>query len=351
MIELKGKIEKRGNVRILVIHSKKLSEKIKQRGNKVTVKNFKGGLILIPKGDSHVTIAANKRLQIAVTTLIKKGEIKIGDQEKTPLYLNEEDWEITENEILAKGIGSPLSKIIPLNLTKKNAGLCKKGGRYYLDISSKEFYNICKKNRIKCLLNRKGNPIIIIKSDSIKARKLTPHSKKRVQIAIPKEIISKNEIKKLDKIGWLPIILKLNIQSFMLKISDFYGVKEEKDLVNYLVGQDIKIKIKEPADPYDILIRDKNIAVEVHNSIPKREDLVTRHKVKPALVRLRILEADFFIKNKEVNKFFVIINEMWKNGKYINELIKGSDQNTVVLFTNFKDKWEEKVGQELLRNI
>lgn len=351
MIELKGKIENRGSVKILIIHSKKLSEKVNQIKNRVNIKNFGNGLILTPKGDIHVTIAANKRLQIAITTLIKKEKIKISNQNNIPLYLKEEDWKITENEILAKSIGNPLSKIIPYNLIKKNAALCKKGKKYYIDISSKAFHDICRKNIIKCLLNRIKDSIIIIKSEKIRARRLTPHSKKRVQIAIPKEIIRENEIKKLDKIGWLPIILKLNIESFGLKISDFYGNKEEKELVIYLSKQNIKIKVKEPSDSYDMLLPESKTGIEVHNSDPRYGDLVTRHKIKPGMVRLRILEAEFLTKNKDLKKFFVVLNKKWKNGKYIQELINKTNRNVKVLFTNFKDKWYERIGKEIIKDI
>ena len=135
-----------------------------------------------------------------------------------------------------------------------------------------------------------------------------------------------------------------------MNIDDFYSIKEEKELVKYFSNEGIKIKLKEPSDPYDILIKEKKVGIEIHNSTPKYGDLVTRHKVKPALVRLRILEANFLTKKKELNKFFVIINEKWRQGKYIDELIEKENKNVKILFTNFKDKWEEKIGQEILKN-
>ncbi|MBU2104816.1 MAG: hypothetical protein KKF67_03515, partial [Nanoarchaeota archaeon] len=77
MIKLTGKIEKRKSVRILIIHSKKLSEEVVRKKNNISIKNYKNGLILKPEGKVHVTIAAKKRLQIAITKLIKNKDILI----------------------------------------------------------------------------------------------------------------------------------------------------------------------------------------------------------------------------------------------------------------------------------
>jgi len=348
MIKLKGRIEKRNTCKLLVIHSKKLSEKLK---DKISLENYGDGLIIKPKGNIHATIAAQKRLQIALTNLIKDKKIRIKEVKEIPIYLNEKEWKIKKEEILAKGVGNPLSNIVPKNLIIKNATIRNNRGRYYLDISSKKLYEISKNKIVKCLFNKTKDSIIIINSNETNARRITPHSKKRVQIAIPKELLKKSEKLKLDEKDWLPIKLKMNLKSFGLNIDDFYSIKEEKELVIYLSNEGIKIKLKEPSDPYDILIKEKKVGIEIHNSTPRYGDLVTRHKVKPALIRLRILEADFLVRKKELNKFFVIINKKWERGKYINELIKKENKNVKILFTNFKNKWEEKIGQEILKNI
>ncbi len=347
MIKIKGKIKNCRTTKLLIIHSKKLSEKIIEIGNKINIQNFKEGLILDPKGDTHVTIAADKRLQIAITKLVKKGRIELNNQTVIPIYLDESKWKISKNDILKKSIGDPSSEITPEDLTRKNAALSKRGGKYYLDISSKALYGLVKKNRIKCLLNKNKGEMIIIRSDEINARKLTPHSKKRVQIVIPKKILNKGERNKLEKKAWIPIILKLNLNSFGLEINDFYSIKEEKELVGYLIKNKVKIKVKEPSDPYDILL-EENIGIEIHNSIPHPSDLITRHRVKPALVRVRILEADFLVRKGDLNKFFVIINEKWKEGKYIQEVIRKVTKKVIVIFTNFEKGWENDIGDKII---
>jgi hypothetical protein len=347
MLKLIGRIiTNNKGTKLLVIHSKRLSEEIYRIRNNVSLENFLDGLKIEPGGKIHVTVASKKRLQIAVTTLIKDKKIKIRNN-TIPIYLDENSWKINKKEILAKSVGNPISDIIPGNLVTKRAAIRPNKEKFYLDISSKKLYDISKNNMIKCLFNRIGDSMLIINSENVEARRLTPHSKKRIQISIPKKLLKEKEIEDIKKNGWLPINLKLNLESFGLKISDFYSVKEEHELVEYLIDKKIKIKIKEPADPYDILIKGKGVAIEVHNSIPKYGDLVTRHKIKPGMIRLRILEADFLTKNKELTEFYLIFNEEWKNGRYIQELINKVSKKVKIFFTDFKDKWYEKVGNEI----
>lgn len=351
MLKLIGRIIiNNKNTKLLVIHSKKLSEEVYKIKNKIYLENFLDGLKIEPGGNIHATIASGKRLQIAITTLIRNKKIK-AETNIIPIYLNESLWKINKKEILKKSVGNPISSIIPSNLVIKRAAIRPNRERFYLDISSKKFHDISKEKIIKCLFNRIDDSIIIINSDDIEARKLTPHSKKRIQISIPEELLKKEEIKKIKNNGWLPINLKLNLESFGLKINDFYSIKEENELVEYLINKKVKIKIKEPSDPYDILIKKKNVAIEVHNSVPKYGDLVTRHKIKPGMVRLRILEADFLTKNKELTKFYLIINEEWKKGKYIQELINKVNKKVKIFFTDFKNEWCEKMGNEIINSL
>lgn len=343
-----GKINKRGSSKLLVIHSKKLSDRIIKNKHQISVKNHKDGLIITLKGEIHVTIAAKKRLQIAITKLIKNKKISIKDLDNVPIYLEPKEWGIDQESIFLKSMGDPITDIIPKNLKTKNAAIRPNKNKFYLDISSKKLYEIAKKQNLRCLFNRLDKSIILIRSTSIAARRLTPHSKKRIQIATPKEILDKKEIIKIKEKGWLPIKLKINLTSFGLEIKDFYSIKEEKELVEYLSSRGEDIKIKRPSDPYDILLIKKKIAVEVHNSFPRKGDLVTRHKIKPGMIRLRILEADFLIKNKKLNEFYVIIHKKWENGKYIKEISNHVHKKVNVLFTDFKNKWYEKIGKKLL---
>lgn len=350
MIKLIGKLKHINNIRILSVYSKNLAKGIERRGNLVSIKDFKEGIILKPGKEVHATIAQQKRIQISITNLIKKGVIK---KEKTnkkeiSVYLNLSDWGI--EEILRKGVGSPLTKTSPKNLISKRAAIACKGNQYYIDLSIKRLYEICKNNKIKCLLKKDNEGFILVKSNSINARRLTPHSKKRVQISLTKEILDKIELDKLSQKSWLPIYIKLNLKSFYLEISDFYSITEEKELVKYFSENNTKIKIKDYRDPYDIKLIKYNSLIEIHNSNPNYNDLTTRHKIKAGQVRLRILEADFWTRNKGVNKFFIVINKKWESGKYIKELTNLIDKKVKVLFTDFQNEWYKKIGEEIIKH-
>lgn len=345
-----GRIERCKNSKILVIHNKTLTEKTKKFGQKITLKIHPNGIEIIPKGKTHVTIAAQRKLRITITSLVRDKIIKIKNKNKVKIIVDLKKWKIVKKDLFKKGRGNPTTSLIPKNLIKKNAGIRKSGRTYYIDISSKKLFEISKEKNLKCLFNRIKGDIILIKSYNKEARKITPHSNKRIQIAIPKNFLNKKEIASLSSKSWLPIKLQMNLESFDLKIKDFFHIKEEKELVENLIKKGCKLKIKNPSDPYDFLINNK-IAVEVHNSIPKYGDLVTRHKVKPALVRLRILEADSLTKNKKINKFFVIINKKWKEGKYIQEVINKKNKNMQVFFTEFENKWYEKTGDEIIKKL
>ena len=328
MKHLIGRIENCKNSKVLVIHNKILAEKVREFGQKISIKKYLDKIEIIPKGLFHVTIGQNKRFRITITKIIKDKIIQIDHKNKIKVLIDLKKWKITEEELFYKGKGNPLTKIVPGNLVKKNAAI-KKGPRtYYIDISSKRLYEISKEKKINCLFNRINKNILLVRSYKKEARKLTPHSRKRVQIAIPKIILNKQELKDLSSKSWLPITLQINLKSFDLKTKDFFHIKEERELVEYLIKKGYKIKIKNSSDPYDFLINNK-IAVEIHNSIPKQGDLTTRHKVKPALVRLRILEADSLTKNKKLDKFIVIINQKWEEGKYIKEVINKKNKNII----------------------
>lgn len=345
-----GRIENCNNSKILVISNKSLTERVKEFSQKISLKINSKGIEILPGGEIHATIAGQRRLRITITNLINKNMIIIENKNKVKIFVNLKKWEISKNKLFSKGKGSSLSKEIPKDLIKKQAAI-KKGLRtYYLDISSKSFYDLAKKSTIKCLFNRNEEGIILIKSDEKEARRITPHSKKRIQIAISKEILTEEEIIFLNSKSWMPINIRLNLSSFGLDIKDFFSVREEKELVKYLTKKGIKIKLKNTADPYDFLI-ENNVAVEIHNSNPEKEDLVTRHKVKPALVRLRILEANFLIQDEKVDKFFIIINKKWETGKYIQEIINPKDKKIKIIFTDFKDKWDEEVGAKIINSL
>lgn len=345
MIRLFGRLKEN----ILIVHSKNLSNAVRANNNRISLTNYLNGLKLSPLGNIHATIASEKRLQISIGNLLKKNIITI-TKEEIPVYILPEEWNLEEGEILLKGKGLPLSKEIPKEIISKKGAIRKSKKNYYLDISSKRLSEIARKEIIKVLFNREGGRFILIKSNDPKARKLTPNSKKRIQIAIPKEMLNEREIKELSSKHWFPVLLQLNLKSFGLEIKDFFSISEERKIVETLTEKGMKIKIKDPSDPYDFLINE-NIGIEVHNSLPKYGDLVTRHKIKPGMVRLRILEADFLTKEKIISRFFVILNKKWEESKYIQELINSINKNAIVLFTNFEKDWDKETSEEIIKRI
>jgi len=344
VIKIIGRINNNASTKLLVIHSKNLTEEIIRAGQKIRLENFKDGVILKPGKEIHATVAAKKRIQIAIGKLTKNRIIdpSIINKKSISVYLDLKDWNL--KNVFQKSRGSPITEKSPKDLIMKKAALRTNNlKRYFLDISSKKLNELAKIKHIRCLLNRKEGGLIIVRSDNIEARKLTSHSKGRVQIAIPSGILREEEIAKLKEKSWLPVNIKLNLESFGLRILDFYSVKEEKDLVEELTNKGLEIKAKDYTDPYDIYLPEQNIAIEIHNSVPTRDDLSTRHKVKPALVRLRILEADYFVKNKELSRYCVILNKKWEAGKYIQEIMINLDKRVRILFTDYQNEWGGKI--------
>jgi len=348
MIKTTGTMRDNNVTRVLTIHSKNLAEAITNINREVTLENYNEGVILKPHGNSHATIVKNKRIQIAIKTLVKKGLLnqRLMKEKNIFVYIDKNEWGI--EEFWEKSRGDPMTNVCPDNLVVKRAGIrTNTRGRYFLDISSKKLYELAKNNTIRCLINKKED-ITIIKSNDPAARKLTPHGIRRIQISIPQEALTKEELSKLNINSWLPINLKLNLKSFGLSMTDFYSVKEEKELADFLIKKGMEIKVKDYRDPYDLLLPEKKVAIEVHNSSPSEYDFSTRHKIKPAMIRLRILEAEFFLNKLNLERFIVIINEKWAGGKYIKELTDCIDKKINVIYTDFKEGWCKKIENNLI---
>lgn len=348
MIKLTGVMRNNNVTRVVTIYSKNLARAIEKIERRIQLRNFKDGVLLKPRGESHATIVREKRIQIAIKNLVKKKILdeKLLSEKNISVYINPKDWGLSE--VLQKSKGLPFTKEIPKNLDIKKAALrTNKRGRYFIDISSKKLNEITKKETIRCLINRREN-IILVKSKELSARKLTPHGKGRIQIAIPKEIMKKEEILKLSKKSWLPINIELNLDSFGLSLPDFFSVKEEKELAECLTKKKIKIKLKDYTDPYDIYLPKQGIGIEIHNSLPLKGDLTTRHSIKSGMIRLRILEASFLVNNKELREFYLILNKNWERGKYVKELSEKNEKNVRILYTYFNKGWERVIVSKII---
>lgn len=335
-----------GGTIVLGIYSKPLAMAVIERHQKVSLTPFADGLLIEPNGPLHVTIAAKKRLQIAATKLLR--EIFDGNVPETiPIYVCMKTWGLSE--LLRHATGSPLTTIFPTGLVAKRAAIKQDRNRFYIDVSSKGLGEVARRSLIRCMLARDGENFIMIKANGPKARKLTSHTKgRRVQISIPKTMLTDEELKLLAKKGWLGgIKLKFALSTFGISDADFYTVKEEKELVNTLTDMGIRVSPKDARSPYDIGMENHNSYIEVHNSTSSHAELKSRHNIRMGQVRLRILEAQYLANNPSVNHAFVVVNESWIKSKHVVDLVSNLNHKTHVLSTDFKDGWAKKIARTI----
>lgn len=329
---------------ILVIYSKLLCSKILKIKQKVSIIKYRNGLIIKPNGGLHATIASGKRIQIAITKLYKNILLKFSTI--IPLYVNLNEWGMKKIVERATGFIPPIS----LDLKKfviKPAAIKKTKKHFYIDISFKKLSDLADKEVLRCLLSRDDAYFVMIKSDDLHARKLTKHSKRRIQIALPQNLLASEEVAILEKKKWFPILLKFDISSFGLDICDFYTVTEEGELVKNLVKKGIIITPKNYKDPYDIYLNDYSSCIEIHNSIPSTTDLNLRHGIRSGQVCLRVLEGQYLINKLNLKHAFIIINNSWRENKHIMDLINDMDKRVHVLFTNFNKNWSEEISDKI----
>lgn len=255
-----------------------------KRGQKVKLELYDAGILIEPDGSQHVAIVAEKRLQIAVTKLFRK----IFDdniQENISVYVDESKWGLSE--LVRHAVGSPLTSELPEGVLAKQAAIKLSGGKFCIEACFKVLSEMAKKFHIRCLLAGDGRDFVIVRSNSPRARKLTRHSREKVQIAVPKTFLMEEELKLLNKTGWLgEIKLKLVPSSFEISSSDFYTVKEEKELEKALASLGIEALPKNPRSQFDILLENCKSCVETHNSVPTNVELRIRHRIKAGQVRL-----------------------------------------------------------------
>jgi len=344
IVALNGRIIKRkcGTV-LLRVYSKPLTKRILELGQRITLLRFRDGFTIKPDGSKHVTVVANKGLQIAITRLSREYGLEVF--KTIPVYIDTDTWKI--EFLLKKAIGIPITHTIPKKLIHRRAAITRKYNKYCLDITFKKLNKLSERITIRCLIKRVGDGFVIVKSNNLNARKLTPHSKRRIQISIPKSMLSKNEINFLSVNSWFKTKVKFDPDSFGLSLADFYTVKEENELVKAMIERGIKVVPKDYRAPYDILLKKSKCCIEVHNSLPVPEDFSSRHRIRPGQVRLRILEAHYNISKYNLKHSFVIINNAWKRSKHISSM-NISNTRVHVIFTDFNSNWAEKTTQKIL---
>lgn len=336
-------------VKILNVYSKPLADKVREAGNKIFMFNFKDGFLIKPNGDKHITIPSGKRLQIAVTKLVKT-DLNIQKSE-VPIYVNPEEWNI--KYLLKSPQGSPEIKLPIIeekNLVIKKAALSKNvasKNKFNLHFSSKAIFNIAKNNEVRFLINRKDNIFTLIRSDEPQSRKLVAHSGNRLQLSIPKPMLNENDFYKLSKNNWYKVFVRLDLKSFKLNVDDFFFIREEKELVKSLTKRGFEVNIKDVEFPFDILLKNK-IAIEIHNSKATKYDLSSKHGLRAAQVRVRIFEGLYNKRKLNLDKVFIILNDEWKKSKHVEQLRREAETKGIhVLFTSFKNNWSYLITKEI----
>lgn len=339
---LNGRVVRRpkGTI-VLEIYSKLLASKVIESGSKISLTRHNDGLLIRPNGSMHATIVAGKRLQISVTRMFREFFKTI--PLKIPIYVGLETWGL--RELLRHASDSPISTSIPSNLIAKRAATRRSRNKFYLDMCSKGMSEVVKRESVRCLLARDGKDFILIKSRDPRARKLTSHTKgRRIQISVPKTLLTNDEVKLLSKKAWLKTWLKFVPSSFNVSFADFYSVKEEKELVDALASIGIEVAPKDRGVPYDIYLPGLESCVEIHNSIPSNDDFGSRHRIRTGQVRLRILEAQHLTAESHIKHAFVVVNELWKKCGFVTDLVSDSNNKVHVLFTNFHNGWAREVA-------
>lgn len=347
---LKGVLNVREDgVKILNVYSKPLSEKVIDSDNKISILNFRDGFLIKPGGDKHITVPSGKRLQIAVTKLIKTNMYT--QKTGVPIYVNPEDWNI--KYLLKKPQSSPETKLFSIpkkSLLIKKASLSKNvasKNKFNLHFSSKAIFNVAKNNEIRFLINRKDNIFTLIRSDKPQSRKLVAHSRNRLQLSIPKSMLNGNDIYKISKNNWYKVFVRLDLKSFDLKVDDFFFIREEKELVKSLTKRGFEVNAKDNEFPFDILLKNK-VAIEVHNSKATKYDLSSKHGLRATQARVRIFEGLYNKRKFNLNKVFIILNNEWKKSKHVKQLSKEAAAKGIhVLFTSFKNNWSNLITKEI----
>jgi len=353
-----GQIKKKWKSCLLLrFFSKPLIPKVIEYDQKISISNFQNGLLIRPNGPFHITVFRNKGLQIGITKLIRKGLISVDNSKGTiPIFVDLDEWKI--NSFIEKSRKTPFisNKDIPNNLVSLPAAITKKQKTFTVTFICKMLSEMCRKEEIRCLFCRDTEGFVIVKSRETRARKLTGFSKNRVQFSIPKSILIDEEIKKFEEKSAIPTKIKFNLTSFDIKISDFFFIKEEKELVKVLEERNISILTKNRLAPFDIEFKNKKIAIEIHNSIGSKDKIngihSGRHSIKIGQIRLRVLEAMHFLEKINLEHVFVIINQVWTQNKHIMNLVDDvKNKNVHVLFTDFKGNWASKVVDEISKRI
>jgi len=369
-LNLYGGLRLKGGGILLTIYSAPLARILMERNIKTVDVIYSGETIIIQPGSKHklhferinstpiIPIYVGKILPQAIVNKIKNHKKTI----KTKILIKD----IAEQRDLAK-YNKAIRYVIPDNDLQLNANdiyelsahvtkANDSGPSYQIKIKHKLFEEIAKR-KTKVIIFRKGN-IFFVKRDDAKGIAFNlykyPNGHPVIYAPIPPEIITGFEKTLFDK-GRRSVKSRVCISpaEFNLELYNFFLVEEEQKLARELTNRNIRVS---PPDMRirsgDLLLRDYKSEIEITTIAPSNNKQKNgAHGSTGAHINARICEGYIWTKNKNLDKYFVVIDKSWSEYNWVNELIDLVKPNVNVLFTSFKKDWENKISEDVLKII
>jgi len=346
-IKLRGIVVYRTVFR-LIFCSKEIAKKIKCKY--VEIKRIKNAWILKPNGPHKLWIHKDGKIEISVTKLLtdeEKQEIK--SKTKYTQVILSGKFSLGKFVQNARAYLDPIyeNKDMPEDVLWINFQLNRtrrKGDR--LIFTRKALYSLAKKSEIRVLYQKTESGIILrFTKDRLRGRKICSTRIRRNQYHVEVAFLPILQKFLKDKIG-------IPLSEFGLKESDFTENKTEKELLEALKRKNIAVYPGTTQTLGDIFFKENNGFIEITTWKPIKSQLKSRHSITPMQIRIRIFEAEHLSIHRQINPNFIIINEEWKNNRYIREEAKEAEKYKVfIIFTNFKNNWANKVVEEICKNL
>ena len=344
-IKLRGIVAYRTVFR-LIFCSKEIAKKI--RCKYVEIKRTKNAWVLKPNGPHKLWIRKDGRIEISVTKLLTDEEKQqIKSKTKYTQVILSGEFSLGKFVQNARAYLDPIyeNKDIPKDVLWINFQLNKyrsKGDR--LIFTRKALYNLAKKMEIRVLYQKTESGIVLrFTKDRLRGRKICPtrirKNQYHAEVAFPP--ILQNFLK--DKIG-------IPLSEFGLKESNFTDNKTEKKLLDALKRKGMDAYPGTTQTLGDIFFKNWRGFIEITTWKPIKQQLGLRHSITPMQIRSRILEAEHFSIHRKINPNFIIVDEIWKNNKYIQREAKEAEKFKVyTIFTTFKDL--DEVADEICKKL
>ncbi|OGI64017.1 hypothetical protein A2642_00570 [Candidatus Nomurabacteria bacterium RIFCSPHIGHO2_01_FULL_39_10] len=238
-------------------------------------------------------------------------------------------------------------------------------GTYYLMANSRMLCNqLISQKPIKVKVTKEDNFFIIHKV--LEGNILTIRKKEIVTCISGINLLTVEERSKLmnkeHKLSF-PVQVKLFPSQFNLDIYSLYPDQDAAILARKLEekGFNIPTRIMTPKSfdhDLEFIYANKRIVIEITQTIPGKNNYLNfKHAGLGGIVRAHFLEAyhncvNSFLSGKKDTIGFIIIHERWKEYSHITKLIpEFSKVNCHIIFSNFKDNWEEITTTQIITEI